>query len=168
MVTWHKGSTYPDVDSLAQAYQDKKRENVKSAFLYMAATLILGGALFFASKEILVIIGIAVAFLLIFAWLAFRQYGYNKVSSIIEAENFSWTAGKVQNKWKRQMFDLNSQDPYQVGVCDEWVPCDMTTYNQAEIGKQIVLVKNETETIGIMIPEGKAYKSVRRAARAAS
>lgn len=168
MVTWHKGSTYPDVQSLAQAYQDKKKENFRTTLLYIAAAIILCSALFYASQEWLVILGGIAAIVIIFFWMSLRWNSYNKMSRIVESKDFTWTAGKVQNKWKRQMFDMNTKSPYQVGLCDEWIACDMTTHNQAEIGKSIVLVKSDDYAVGIMIPEGGAHKRVRRVARAAS
>lgn len=168
MVTWYKGSDYPDIESLAKAYRAKKSDCTKSMVVYACATIVLTGALYFASREWLVLLGGFVAIITIWGWMALRWRTYRKMSSIVCSENFSWTTGKVQNRWRRQMLDLNSGSMYQVGLCDEWVACDMTTYNQSEIGKIIVLIESKNIVRGLMLPKNESPKKVKRIARNAS
>lgn len=168
MITWSKGDTYPAIDSLAKAYRDKRRENTTTTLKYIGATAVLTAAVWFASLQWAVLAaGIAVVVFIVL-WMSRRRYNYGKVADLIETGEFSWCAGKVQNKWKKQMFDLSADARYQIGVRDQWIECDMVTYSDTEIGKEIVLLKDGESAFGIMLPEGGAYKQVRRIARSAN
>lgn len=168
MITWSKGSTYPAIESLAEAYRDKRKENTATMLKYIGAATILATAVWIASLQWTVIAAGAAVIVFIILWMSRRRYNYGRVADLIEAGDCSWCAGKVQNKWKKQMFDLSADARYQIGVRDQWIECDMVTYSDAEIGKEIVLLKDGDAAFGIMVPEGGAYKQVRRIARSAN
>ena len=168
MITWHEGSTYPNPEALVKIFQSKKHDCAKSTTRYIAAALILTAALLFASREWTVVLGglITVAFIL--TWMILRWRSYDKTCTILETRNFSWAAGRVQNLWKRQMLDFGGGPMYQIALCDEWAACDMTTHNQAVIGKLVVLIRDGESSYGVMIPENQIHNAIKRIARAAS
>lgn len=168
MIIWREGSTYPNPGALVKTFRSKKHDCAKSTACYIAATSILTAAVFFASEEWTVILGGFIAIAIIFAWMILRWRSYDKTCAILETRNFSWTAGRVQNLWKRQILDFSGGPMYQIALCDEWTACDMTTHNQAVIGKLAVLIKNGESSYGVMIPENQSHKAIKRIARAAS
>ena len=168
MVKWQAGKDYPDTASLAQLFENQKQERLSAMTRYCIAAVILCAALFFASREPLTIVGgtAAVAIICLWTWLQLKSR--HKLASTILGGDFTWAVGKVQGRWKQQVFDLGSGPRYQVGICDEWVACDMTTYSRAEIGKYAVLVRRGDEAAGICIGKEGHCKQVKRLARAAS
>ena len=168
MITWTDGSKYPSVDTLIGAYKKRKSDNNRNMIMYCLAIIVFCGAIFAACRENLMLIAGVVAIIICVVWLSSRNVKYKKAITKIESGDFEWCAGTLQNKWKRMFLDINAGSTYQVGLHDEWIECDMATYNTAEIGKTIVIIKEtEKSCFGIMTPEGKGYKQVKRIARQA-
>lgn len=168
MIEWSKGSTFPNIESLANAYRSKKRDNLLTTLKYLGATAALTIAVWIASLQIAVLIAGCVVAVFVNIWMAVRRRNYDKVAQIIESKDFYWCAAKVQNAWKKQMLDLSADARYQIGVRNQWIECDMVTYSEAIIGKEIVLIKDGNCASGIMVPDDSSFKQVRRIARSAA
>ena len=168
-ITWRKGTDYPDVESLSEAYREKRSELTRNLLLYWMVIIIIAGVVFFLAPSFEVVGAGVIALIVAFGYVYIRRRGYTKVAEIITSGEFFWTAGKIQNMWKRGMIDISSGNAYQVGMHDEWVECDVSTYNACIIGKEMALVRKSLEpkdcAYGVLIPEGGSFKQVKKIAR---
>lgn len=166
MLKWREGSEYPDVESLSRAYRGKIKENIKTLAKYLAATAVFVSAIYFASREWLVLAGGLVFVLILICYMAIKQSGYNKTAAKIRTCNFTWTVGKLQNKFKRDWFDITSGPAYQIKYGDEWHAADANSYNDCGVGSLVVLLDLDGQVTCTPIPKGEGWKRLKAEARA--